>query len=156
MQRDMPDTGERREWLLKRNCSLTPRQTIAAWSILMGLSAGTGIFFALHGAWLVLAYSALEMAAVSVAFLVYCRHAADHEHIVLEDGSLLIEKAVGGKVLATRLDLYWMRIEAPGELITLEARGVKVDVGGYLPEASRRRFARQLREEVSARGMPPR
>lgn len=151
---DVPDGVERREWLLKRNCSLTPRQTLAAWSLLMALSSGIGGFFAWHGAWLVLAFSALEMSAITAAFLVYCRHAADHEHIVLENGCLLVEHAVGGKVRATRLDLYWTRMQAPGPdpgPITLEARGVKVEVGACLPEARRRQFARELRARLVRR-----
>ena len=154
MKRDLPDGVERREWLLKRNCSLTPRQTLAAWSMLMGLSTGVGGFFAWHGAWYVLVFSALEMSAVTAAFLIYCRHAADHEHIVLENGSLLVEHAVGGKINATRLDLYWTRMQAPGPdpgLITLEARGVKVEIGAYLPDARRRQFARELREQLASR-----
>jgi uncharacterized membrane protein len=158
VKRDLPDGLERREWLLKRNCSLTPRQTLAAWSVLMALSASVGSFFAWHGAWFVLLFSALEMSAVTAAFLIYCRHAADHEHIVLENGSLLVERAVGGKVSATRLDLYWTRMQVPDPnpglnagLITLEARGVKVEIGAYLPDARRRQFARELRDELVSR-----
>lgn len=154
VKRDLPDGLERREWLLKRNCSLTPRQTLATWSVLMGLSAAIGGFFAWHGAWLVLLFSALEMSAVTAAFLIYCRHAADHEHIVLEHGSLLVEHAVGGTVNATRLDLCWTRMQAPGPnpgLIKLEARGVKVEIGAYLPDARRREFARELHEQLAGR-----
>jgi uncharacterized membrane protein len=153
VKRDAPHDKERREWLLRRNCSLTPGQTLLAWAVLMLTSAGVGVFVALQGAWFVLVFSALEMSAISAAFLVYGRHAADYEYIVFDGACLLIEKHVAGKVRSTQLDPYWAHVAAPGSepgLITLEARGVKVMVGSYLAAADRRLFARELRETLTA------
>jgi uncharacterized membrane protein len=153
MKRDAPHNPERREWLLRRNCSLTPGQTLVAWASLMLVSASVGGVIALHGAWLVLVFSALEMGAISAAFLVYGRHAADYEYIVFDGASLLVEKHVAGQVRSTRLDPYWAHVEAQGALpgpVTLEARGVKVSVGACLPQAGRQLFARELHATLAA------
>ena len=81
-----------REWVLKRNCSLSPRQSLAA---LGGLCLAILVFampFVLfYGAWLVLVFACIETLALATAFLHYARHARDHEHIVLANGSLLVE-----------------------------------------------------------------
>jgi hypothetical protein len=46
--------------------------------------AGVGTFFWFQGAVLILPFAWLELAAVGVAFVVYARHAADGEHILLQ------------------------------------------------------------------------
>jgi uncharacterized membrane protein len=141
----------RQEWLLKRNCSLTPRQLGIAYAALCVLSFSVATMFALHGAWLVLGFSFLEMGAVAWAFFHYARHATDHEHIALIEGCLLIERIEAGKVQQTRLDPYWTRIGLPDhrqDLINLEARGVKVEVGRFVTVAKRRRVAQELRQEL--------
>jgi len=98
-------------------------------------------------------FSALEMGAISAAFLVYGRHAADYEYIVFDGASLTIEKHVAGEVRSTRLDPYWAHVAAPGPApgpVTLEARGVQVMVGSHVAEAERRLFARELRQTLTA------
>jgi uncharacterized membrane protein len=140
---------DRQEWLLKRNCSLTPRQTLAAFVVLCGLPFGVALaFLFLHGTWIVLAFAAMEMTAVAAAFLHYARHAADREHLELADGSLLVEQFSAGSVRQIRLDACWTRVHQPFDghgMIELEARGVKVEVGRYATEARRRQLAQELR-----------
>src|SRR4051812_33579334 len=86
------------EWLLKRNCSLAPRQLAFALTLLCLISLLVAISFALRGVWHVLAFSVLEICAVACAFFYYARHATDHEHIALIDGCLLIERVEAGRV----------------------------------------------------------
>ena len=74
-------------WILKRNCSLTPRQSAAAYALLCTGSFGVALFFLLQGYWIVLAFSLVEMAAVGWALLHYARHALDVERIALTDGA---------------------------------------------------------------------
>ncbi|WBS02766.1 DUF2244 domain-containing protein [Pseudoduganella sp. SL102] len=152
MKRDWPIDGDRREWLVRRNCSLTPRQTVAVWAALLALSLGVGLFFTLQGAWYVLVFSVLEMTAVTAAFIVYSRHATDCDRIVHEHDMLFVEKVRGGRASTIQLDPCWVRIEAPQrrrDPIRLVARGVTVDVGTWLPEEARRALARELREQLA-------
>lgn len=141
------------EWLLKRNCCLSPRQLGLSYAVLFFLSFLVASIFTLHGAWYVFAFATVEMAAVAVAFLHYARHATDHEHIVLVDGCLLIERVQADRTQQIRLDPRWTRIAIPGnarELIGLEARGVKIEVGCFVTEAKRRQIARELRQELQS------
>ncbi|WP_165390830.1 DUF2244 domain-containing protein [Pseudoduganella lutea] len=151
MKRDWPIDG-RREWLVRRNCSLTPRQTTVAWAALLCLSLAIGLFFTWQGAWYVLVFSAVEMTAVTAAFIVYSRHATDSDRIVYEDHVLYVQKVRGGHTSTISLDPTWLRIVAPQrrrDPILLIARGITVDVGTWLPEEPRRALARELRKELA-------
>lgn len=136
------------EWLLRRHCSLRPRQLALAYAVLCVLSFSVGVGFALLGLWLVPVFSVLEMGAVALAMIYYLRHAADYEYIALTEGCLLVEQAYGGRLWQTRLDPYWIRIGMPrrgAELIRLEAKGVAIDVGRYATAAQRLVLAWELR-----------
>jgi uncharacterized membrane protein len=141
----------KREWFLKRNCSLSPRQFVTTLSILcLGLILFT-LPFAVYGAWIILAFAALEIAGLAVAFYCYARHACDHEHIVLADGSLLVERFEADKIEQIRLEPNWVRVVSPkryGDLIKLESGRHAVQIGHYLTAANRRRFAEELRREL--------
>ena len=152
MKRDWPIDGGRREWLVRRNWSLTPRQTTAAWAALLAVSLAVGVFFTWQGAWYVLVFSALEMGAVTAAFVIYSRHATDCDRIVYEPGTLSVEKVRGGRTSTISLDPTWLRIVPPQrrrDPILLIARGITVDVGTWLPEEPLRALARELRKELA-------
>lgn len=147
MQRDI----EKREWLLRRNCSLTPRQTAVAYGALCALSLGVAVVFLLQGVWQVLVFTIIELAAVTVAFILYARHAADYEHIVLTAGCLLVERVSAGRTSQTVLEPYFTRVakaDSPRSLVLLEAKGTTLEVGGFAPAAQRRRLADELRQAL--------
>ena len=149
MRRDL--LRERREWLLRRNCSLSPRQLGTAYGLMCLFSFSVAGGFMVAGMWQVLMYTTLEMSAAAAAFLYYARHATDYEHIVLGNGQLLIEKASAGKVQVTQLELYFLRLQMPeryGELIHLEAKGIAIDIGGFATDPRRRALAQELRAEL--------
>jgi uncharacterized membrane protein len=141
------------EWLLKRNCSLSPRQAAHAYGMLCALLLGIGLGFTVWGAWWVLAFVLIEIGATVLALLHYARHACDREHIVLSENCLLVERIEGEQVCAIRLDPYWARIAVPDRrrrLIQLESRGVKVAVGGFVSEEAREQLAAELRTALRA------
>ncbi|WP_256078859.1 DUF2244 domain-containing protein [Massilia sp. YIM B04103] len=145
-----PPLGQR-EWLLRRNCSLTPRQMGAAFAVLCLMSLAVAAIFIAQGVWQILLFTALELTAVAVAFLCYARHAADYEQIVLSQGSLLVRKVVGGREALIRLDPDFIRIEMPrqpGDLIHLHTREAEVAVGYFATEKKRRELANELRREL--------
>jgi uncharacterized membrane protein len=140
-----------REWILKKNCSITPRQLAKAYMALCVASFLVASYFVVHGAWLVMVFSVLEMTAVGVAFMYFARHATDRELIALGDDGLVVEL-----VQAEQVSQYWMnpqrtRVELPvirHGLIGLEADGDRVEVGRYLTEQKRRAFAHELKNEL--------
>jgi len=64
---------------MRRNCALTPCQLAVWFAAVSSLSIAVATFFALAGAWMVLPFAFLEVAALGIAFVVYARHAADFE-----------------------------------------------------------------------------
>lgn len=149
-------TMNTREWHLKRNCSLSPRQLALAYAVICAMSITVAMAcIILHGVWQILLFTLLELAAVAAAFLSYARHATDYEHIALMDNCLLVELDFAGDTEETRLDPQWTRIAGPGkgrELVGLEARGVRVQVGRFVTEEGRRRLALELR--LALRALP--
>lgn len=149
MNRDL--LRERREWLLRRNCSLSPQQMGMAYALMCLFSFAVATGFVMIGIWQVLFFTVLEMTAVAAAFLYFARHAADYEHIVLANGKLLVEQVSAGKMSVTQLELYFLRLHMParyGDLIHLESKGVAVDIGYFATDPRRRALAQELRAEV--------
>jgi uncharacterized membrane protein len=142
----------KREWLLKRNCSLSPRQLACAYAVLCSAALGIALIFILQGIWFVFAFALLELAGIACALLHYARHALDHEHIALTERWLLVERVQAGQHEEVRLDPNWTRISLPDNrrraLIEIESCGIKVEVGSFVTEATRRQVALELRREL--------
>jgi uncharacterized membrane protein len=142
-----------REWTLQRNCAMSPRQVARAYAVLCSGSLAVSLaVLLLHGIWVVLAFSLLELSLVGLALLVYARHALDHEHIALTDACLLVECVEADRHQQARLDPLWTRVSVGEErrrpLIRLESRGVQVEVGRFVSEARRRQVERELRQAL--------
>lgn len=137
------------EWLMKRNCSMTPRQALLVYALLCAATLVIALAFTLRGAWMVLAFALLETAAVGAALLHYCRHALDHERVRLEGGCLLVERADGARFSSFQLDPGHARVSLPDAgmrtLIVIEARGVRVEIGRFLTPSARLELVRALR-----------
>ena len=77
-----------------------------------------------------------------LALLHDARHATDRGPIALSEGCLRMEPIEGGHGHAVRLDPCWTRVIVPSRRssqIRLQARGVQVDVGGFVGEEARLR-----------------
>ncbi len=140
-----------REWILKKNCSISPRQLAKAYGALCIASFLVASYFMMQGAWLVMVFAILEMSAVAAAFLYFGRHATDREHIALSDAGLVIELVQAEQVLQHRMDPHRTHVTLPvlrHGLIGLEANGDRVEVGRFLTERKRKEFAQELRREL--------
>jgi len=141
----------KREWDLRRNCAIAPRQLGFFYAILCATSLAVAIGFTLRGAWFVLLFAVLEMSAVAIAFLIYARHATDREHIAMLDDYLLVELIQAQEIRQFKLDLRSIRIalqETNKGLINIEALGTRIEVGQFLTEWKRREFVLELRQEL--------
>ncbi len=143
-----------REWISRRNCSVTPRQLLLAYGALCGVSFAIAGFFTWHGAWYVLCFALLEMSAVGFAFVVWARHATDREHIALGRDWLLIELVDAEPARQFRLDPRTTRVEIPEayhRLIAVEEDGTRIEIGRFLTALKRQQFARELRSALVMR-----
>lgn len=146
-------SGNQCTWMLRRNCALTPRQVGRFYVSLVAASVLIAGFCAFRGAWMVVPFSVIEMAAVGVALLIYARHAVDCERISLGADALLIEAVDGNRRSLTRLDRWAVRVEteaSPRLKVSVVSRGERVAVGRFVGERERSRFARELRQALSS------
>lgn len=135
------------QWLLKKNCALTPRQLGLAYGALCCLSLTVALVFTLRGAWFVILFSGLELSAVGWAFLYYARHATDQERIFLDGQNLLILECNGGQEKRIRLDPTRTRVAPPRryqDLILLKSDQRQVKVGRFVNSRQRHQVALEL------------
>jgi uncharacterized membrane protein len=142
------------QWLLKRNCSVTPAQLGWLYVSLCVVSLAIAIFFWVQGARMVMPFAWLELLAVGMAFVVYARHACDGEKIVLQGGQLVVELETAGRMQRAEFNRQWVRVEpksGDGSLIEVSGQGQSVRVGRHLRPELRPALAREIRLALRAR-----
>lgn len=147
-------TPARLQWLLARNCSLTPAQLFGVYLSLCSVSLVIALGFAWHGASPVLAFAGIELLLVGAALLVYARHAADHERITLAGDCLAVLHRRGGRTAETSFRAAWVRVEpltSDRSLIELTGDGQSTRVGRYLRPDLRQPLAQELRSALRSR-----
>jgi uncharacterized membrane protein len=159
--RELPDAGggaPALEWLLKPNCSTTPRQLGMVYLSLCAVSLAIGGMFFWQGAPLVLGFAGLELLLVGLALVVFARHAGDREVLTLVGPSLLVEQRHGRHVERTDFATAWLRVEpaaGQGSLVELSGHGRTVRVGRFLRPELRGAFARELRSALRRLPLAP-
>jgi uncharacterized membrane protein len=139
---------------VKRNCSISPRAL--GWLLVFtgALSFGIGVAFALYGAWPVLPFVGLEVAALAAAFYVNGRHATDYERIALADGSLVVEIRDGGRLEEHRFNPHWVRLvvsDARRDVrLALRSHARELEIGRHLDASGREQLATELRGRLAA------
>lgn len=139
------------QWLLRRNCSITPAQLALVYLSLCIVSVLIGGFFFMQGAPVVLAFAGLELLLVGVALTLFARHAGDRETLTLVGRSLHVEQRVGSHVERTDFAADWLHVEpagGQGSLVQLSGKGQRVRVGRFLRPELRGAFARELRHAL--------
>jgi uncharacterized membrane protein len=139
------------QWLIKRNCSATPRQVAVFYASLSVLTLAIGAFFWFQGATLVAPFAGVEVLALGAALLYCAHHAGDLEDIRLKAGRLLVEHVCGRRVERAEFVPAWVRIEPEyGErsLIEISGQGRRIVVGRFVRPELRRALADELRWAV--------
>jgi uncharacterized membrane protein len=138
-------------WVLRRNCSLSPRQLLTA---VMGVSAVSLSIAGLcwwHGATLVLPFAGLEVLGLLAAVALHGRHARDRELLTLNNGLLEVAHHCGNRVDRAAFRAAWVRIEplhADDSLVELSGEGQRAHVGRYVQPHCRPALAQELRRAL--------
>ena len=104
-----------KRWQMRRNCALSPKQLLQFYIALVCLSAIVGAGFLLAGIWVIPIFTILELSAVTLGFLIYCRHALDCETIEIDGKRLVVKKFIGYKESVFEFNAQWAKIERPIE-----------------------------------------
>lgn len=148
------------QWVLRRNCSITPRQLMTVYLSLCTVSLLIGAGFWWHGATFVLGFAGIELLLVGAALVVYARHAADRETVTLADRAVEVEQCFGHQVERAAFRAEWLSVEpaqAQGSLVELAGEGRRVLIGRHVRPEQRAALAQELRRALrrAQAGLPP-
>ncbi len=145
----MENIVARKEWLLKKNCTLSPKQFGSAISFVGGLSLIISVVWAFKGVWVILPFAFLECVGLLLAFLVYSRHATDFERVILTKSELFVEREIGGFNKKTKIPRSWIsaRFERNerGGLIFFRSGRVELNVGQFVSIKKRELFFDEIK-----------
>jgi uncharacterized membrane protein len=144
------------QWLLRRNCSMTPLQLVAFYLSLCAWSLAIAGAFWWRGANLVMPFASVELLAVGAALFVYARHARDRERVVLRPGRLTVECTLGNRTDQVEFAPAWVRVEpahSDRSLIEISGEGKRVAIGRFVRPELRRALADELRSALRRCGV---
>ena len=124
-----------KRWQMRRNCALTPKQLLKFYIALVCLSLVVATGFFLAGVWVIPIFTILELSAVTLGFLIYCRHALDCETIEVDGSRLIIKKFIGYKETVYEFNTKWAKIEPPLEgskVFHVSQSDLRVELGQFL------------------------
>ncbi|WP_298211849.1 DUF2244 domain-containing protein [Acidovorax sp.] len=146
-------SGQRIDWRLVRNRSVTLAQLGWMYLSLCLVSLGIAACFWMLGAQRVMPFAWLEILALGIAFAMYGRHAADGEKISLQGSRLVVELETAGRLERAEFDRSRVRVEpktGDRSLIMLSAQGRSVEVGRYVRPELRPALASEIRMALRA------
>lgn len=131
--------------VVRRNCSIAPAALWWVFALIALVSIAIGTGFAMAGAWLILPFAGLELAALGVAFLLVGRHAGDYERIELDRGSLTVEIADADRTERYRLNSREARVGIVSDRrVVLSDRERTLEIGRHLDAEARAGFGAEL------------
>ena len=140
-----------KRWQMRRNCALTPTQLFNFYLALVCLSLIVATGFFLVGVWVVLIFTGIEIAAVTVGFLIYCQHALDHETIEINDKHVLVKKFIGQKETLYQLNAEWVKLDPPvagSKTFTIRQADLRVELGQFIRHEEQLTLISQVRAHL--------
>jgi uncharacterized membrane protein len=139
---------------VRRNCSISPRSALLAFAATAAVSFVIGVGFAYVGAWLVLPFAGIEIAALAAAFYVYARHAGDYERISVHDGRLRVEVRDAQDCAVHEFHPAWARVAmrrgASEPRLYVGSHGREIEIGRHLTVPARGVLARELEARLGS------
>lgn len=136
-----------RTWLMKRNCSFSPKQVGLFYLSIVCFSLLVATYFLLIGVWMVIIFTSMEILALTIALYVYTRHALDYEKITIIGKQLLFERSWGGKLQSHEFNTIWtklIRSESGGRDLILKTSTKEVPIGFFIGANEQAQFEKEL------------
>jgi len=124
-----------KRWQMRRNCALSPKQLLQFYIALVCLSLLVAAGFLLAGIWVIPIFTALELCAVTIGFLIYCRHALDCETIEIDGKRLIVKKFISYQEAVYEFNTQWAKIEPPvqaSKTFHISQSNLRVELGQFL------------------------
>lgn len=136
---------------MRRNCALTPGQLLKFYIALVCLSLTVATGFLLVGVKMILIFTAIELTAVTIGFLIYCRHALDFEEIEIRGTRLLVRKFIAYKETVIEFNTHWAKLSQPAEyekVFFIEQTGQRIEIGQFLRREQLKSLIAELRPNL--------
>jgi uncharacterized membrane protein len=140
-----------KRWQMRKNCALTPRQLLNFYLALVFLSLVVAAGFFLAGIWMISIFTALEISAVTIGFLIYSRHALDSETVEIEDKRLLVKKCIGHQETVYEFNTQWAKIEPPvagSKTFNISQSQLRVELGQFIRHEQQIALIAQVRAHL--------
>jgi uncharacterized membrane protein len=82
---------EKRVWMMRRNCSFSPKQLGLFYLAQSLFALIVASFFWWRGVWLVMPFTLIELSVLAILLLIYARHTSDYESVKLENGFIEVQ-----------------------------------------------------------------
>jgi uncharacterized membrane protein len=96
--------------IARPNNSLSPENSLKLMVVLAIVAFGIALGFMHVGAWLVLPFAGLELAAFAYAFYHVYLHSSDFESIAIESDRVIVEKRNFRETSITEFQRYWTQV----------------------------------------------
>jgi uncharacterized membrane protein len=140
-----------KRWQMRRNCALTPKQLLQFYMALVCLSLIVATGFLLAGIWVIPIFTALELSAVTIGFLIYCRHALDSETIEIDGDRLIVKKFISYKEAIYEFNTQWAKIELPLEdskVFFISQSNLRVEIGQFIRQEQQQSLIASVRAHL--------
>ena len=147
-----PDQPPARQWDLRQNCALRPRQLIGAYALLCVLIAAVGLAALAIDLPLIGLFAALNCIVVTIACVHYVRHVRDGEIVTLVGRTLLVEAYRARDVKRRVFDCTWLRVThdgSPRSPVWLECGTARWPIGLHVGLDKRTQARRQMIEAIA-------
>ena len=140
-----------KRWQMRRNCALSPKQLLQFYIALVCLSLIVATGFLLAGIWVIPIFTALELSAVTIGFLIYCRHALDSETIEIDGNRLIVKKFISYKEAIYEFNTQWAKIELPLEdskVFFISQSNLRVEIGQFIRQEQQQSLIASVRAHL--------
>ncbi len=138
-----------KEWILRKNCTLSPRQFASSLIFVGFLSFLIGMAWAFNGIWVILPFVCLELLGLCIAFFVYSRHATDFERVILTKSDICVESEIGGTTKFTKIPRCWavpyFKKNKGKGLVLFKFGSTELKVGQFVTEKRRKLFFDEIK-----------
>jgi len=134
----------------RRHCSsLDLRLLCLVFGSLALLLVLVAAVFAVAGAWLIIPFAGIEIAALGVVAFWTLRRAGDFERLAFDDDRILLEIREQGMLQRFEFNRCWVRlVTGNAGAVALRYHGREVAIGRFCGEESRQMLARELRSRL--------
>ena len=146
--------------IARPNNSLSPENSLKLIVVLAIVALVIAIGFTHIGAWLVLPFAGLELAAFAYAFYYIYLHSTDFESIAIEHDKIIVEKRNFRETSVTEFQRHWIQVSVrnvSGKNVVsksglfIGSHGKEVEFGKYfINDEQRAVLARELKQKLKS------